>query len=278
VVTIHELPALADLAQLGFGRARDRAAGSAALGLLLRADEVVVTLERYRDHLARHHGARRVRHIPHGLWAAPERLAEPVEDTLLVFGTFGPHKDPGLVAEAVARLRPARPGLRLLVAGSDHPRHPGFMAECRVRHGLNGSWLGYVSREDLASLFARASIVVVPSVASTGASGVIHRAIGHGRAVLVSDLPDFRALAAEEDLQLAWFEPGNVAALADAIDALLSDPRHRAAIATHNLRSAARLTPSRTVEAYLELFAGHDRVALRARRAIGSPRLEPEGK
>lgn len=275
VVTIHELPALADLPSLGFARARDRAVGAAALGLVLGANEIVVTLERYRDHLARRHGVRRVRHIPHGLWAPPERLPEPPGDTLLVFGTFGPHKDPGLVAQAVARLRRARPGLRLLVAGRDHPRHPGFMAACRARYALDGAWLGYVPREDLASLFARATIVVVPSLASTGASGVIHRAIGHGRAVVVSDLPDFRALADEEGLRFEWFASGDVAALAGAIDALLGDPARRAATVAHNLRSVARLAPSHTVDAYLDLFIGHRRAAPAASRTIAPTLLEP---
>jgi glycosyltransferase involved in cell wall biosynthesis len=132
-----------------------------------------------------------------------------------------------------------------------------------------------VPREDLASLFARATIVVVPSLASTGASGVIHRAIGHGRAVVVSDLPDFRALADEEGLRFEWFASGDVAALAGAIDALLGDPARRAATVAHNLRSVARLAPSHTVDAYLDLFIGHRRAAPAASRTIAPTLLEP---
>jgi glycosyltransferase involved in cell wall biosynthesis len=175
-----------------------------------------------------------------------------------VFGTFGPHKDPGVVAEAVARLRRRGRVLRLLVAGADHPRYPGFMAACRERHGLNGSWIGYVPAERLGALFARATIVVVPPLASTGSSGVIYRAMSHGRAVLASDLLDYRALAQDENLELAWFEPGNPADLAQALEALLADRKRRQRLVRHNLEAMTRLGPTQTVDAYLTEFANGD--------------------
>jgi len=255
VVTLHELPAMADLTTLGIGRARGRLAGAILLRMLLRANAVVVTLDRYREHLAREGRARNVTHIAHGIWEAYERADEPSDETALVFGTFGPHKDPGIVARAVARLRSARPSLRLVVAGADHPRYPGFMARCRTVHELDGSWRGYVPRADLPALFADATVVVVPARASTGSSGVIHRAVGHGRAVLVSDLPDFRALAKEEDLRLEWYEAGDVDALARALATLLDDRGRREALARHNLLSLTRLAPRRTADAYLATFA-----------------------
>ncbi|MEX2045609.1 MAG: glycosyltransferase, partial [Chloroflexota bacterium] len=126
VVTLHELPAMADLATLGIGRVRGRLASAIVLRALLRADSVVVTLDRYREHLARRMGARNVTHVAHPVSERFERVDEPAEETVLVFGTFGPHKDPGLVARAVAHLRATRPGLRLVVAGADNPRYPGF--------------------------------------------------------------------------------------------------------------------------------------------------------
>jgi glycosyltransferase involved in cell wall biosynthesis len=274
VVTLHELPPLADVESLGFARVRGRVAGSGAVRLLLSANDVVVTLERYRRHLVHHHRAPNVRHIPHGLWERPAQLGEPDAETVLVFGLFGPHKDPGLVADAVTRLRRSRPGVRLLVAGADHPRYPGFMSACRAKHGLDGAWLGYVPRDELAGLFARASVVVVPSVASSGSSGVIHRAIGYGRALLVSDLPDFRALAAEEDLAFAWYSPGSAPDLAVALDRLLDDGARRSALVSRNLRAVARLAPARTVDAYIDLFRERGAAIAQTDRPAASARLE----
>ena len=142
-----------------------------------------------------------------------------------------------------------------VIAGADHPRHPGFLAERRASCDVDAAWRGYVARAELASLFAESTVVVVPANASTGSSGVIHRAVAHGRAVLASDLPDFRALADEEDLALDWYAPGDVDALAAALGALLDDGARRDALVRHNLRSLARLTPRRTVDAYLAAFA-----------------------
>jgi glycosyltransferase involved in cell wall biosynthesis len=241
---------------------RGRLVSGVILRALLRANAVVVTLDRYREHLASEMGARNVTHVAHQV---PERSAhvdEPSDETVLVFGTFGPHKDPGLVARAVADLRASRPRLRLVVAGADNPRYPGFMDECRAAHDLGSSWRGYVPRADLPALFAESTVVVVPARASTGSSGVIHRAVAHGRAVLVSDLPDFRALAHEEDLALEWYRAGDATALTNALDGLLRDPSRRESLVRHNLASLARLSPRRTVDAYLAAFGRRERVAL----------------
>jgi len=256
VVTLHELPALADLGRLGLRTPHGQAAAAAIPRLLLRANAVVVTLERYRRYLVGRFGAHNVRRIPLGPHGQPGFVDEPKEPAVLVFGTFGPHKEPGVVAEAVERLRRTRPSLRLIVAGSDHPRYPGFMAKCCQRYGLHASWIGYVPPEGLAALFARATVVVVPSRASTGASGVIYRAIGHARAVLASDLPDFRGLAQDEDIELDWFAPGDTAGLAGALDALLGDEDRRHRLVRHNLRTVERLKPARIVDAYVHAFAG----------------------
>jgi glycosyltransferase involved in cell wall biosynthesis len=261
VVTLHELPAMADLATLGIGRVRGRLVSGVILRALLRANAIVVTLDRYREHLANEMGARNVTHVAHQVPEHAAHADEPSDETVLVFGTFGPHKDPGLVARAVAELRASRPRLRLVVAGADNPRYAGFMDECRAVHDLGSSWRGYVPRADLPALFAESTVVVVPARASTGSSGVIHRAVAHGRAVLVSDLPDFRALAEEEDLALEWYRAGDAAALARALDSLLCDRSRRESLVRHNLASLARLSPRRSVDAYIAAFGRRERVA-----------------
>lgn len=281
VVTLHELPALTNLPALGLTPGAHRLGLSLVPRLVLRADLVVVTLDHYRRYLVERHGASNVRHIAHGSYNEPECAEEPEQETVLVFGTFGPHKDPGVVAEAVARLGRQRRNVQLVIAGADHPRYPGFMAACRARHGLNGSWIGYVPTENLSALFARATLVVVSPRASTGSSGVIYRAMSYGRAVLASDLLDYRALAQDENLELTWFEPGNPTALAAALAGLLDDPERRHRIVSHNLSAMKRLGPTQTVDAYLAGFAnGHPRVVERPAVPAGdlSHALERRGQ
>ena len=272
VVTLHELPALTDLSALGLRSRPHRMTLSLVPQVMLRTNLVVVTLDRYRRFLVERHRARNVAHIAHGAYDEPQVAEEPAQETVLVFGTFGPHKDPGVVADAVSRLRQKRPTLRLLVAGGDHPRYPGYMADCRRRNGLNGSWVGYVAAEQLGALFAQATVVVVPPRASTGSSGVIYRAMSHGRAVLASDLHDYRGLAEDENLELAWFPPGNPAVLADALDALLDDRARRQHAVHHNLDAMRRLGPSHTVDAYLTQFA---EIQMRSGVGVSSSALEP---
>ena len=276
VVTLHELPAMADLATLGIGRVRGRLVSGVVLRALLRANAVVVTLDRYRDHLVHAMGARNVTHVAHQVSEHLEYSDEPADETVLVFGTFGPHKDPALVARAVAKLRVSRPGLRLVVAGADNPRYPGFMDHCRAVHDLAGSWRGYVPRDELPALFAEATVVVVPARASTGSSGVIHRAVAHGRAVLASDLPDHRALAREEDLALEWYRAGDAVSLSDALEGLLRDSSRRDALVRHNRESLARLSPRRMLDAYLAAFGRRDRVPFIAAEGHASPVLAVE--
>ncbi len=280
VVTLHELPALANLAALGLRTAAARLGAAVVPRLVLSADTVVVTLDRYRRFLVERYGAANIRRIPHGAYGPPEAPGEPEQETALVFGTFGPHKEPGLVAEAVASLRRTRPGLRLVVAGTDHPRYPGFMSAYCARHGLDGSWVGYVPAERLGALFARATVVVVPSVASTGSSGVIYRAISHGRAVLASDLLDHRGLAQDEDLKLAWFAPGDPIGLSGALDALLRDPERRRLVTRHNLETVKRLAPDRIVDAYLAAFDERhtDRAAAQVHAGSLAPALPAAGE
>jgi glycosyltransferase involved in cell wall biosynthesis len=254
VVTLHELPALADLGALGLRSRLGRVGAVLVPRLVLRASAVVVTLDRYRRFLIERYGAGNIRRIPLGAHDRTRYEAEPDQETALVFGTFGPHKEPGLVAEAIAHLRQRRPNLQLIVAGADHPRFPGFMADCCARHGLDGSWVGYVPAERLAALFGGATVVVVPSRASTGSSGVIYRAVSHARAVIASDLPDLRGLAQDEDLKLTWFTPGDPIGLAAALDFLLSDADQRRGLVRHNLQSIERLKPAKIVDAYLAVF------------------------
>jgi glycosyltransferase involved in cell wall biosynthesis len=267
VVTLHELPALADLGALGLRTRHGRVAAAVVPRLVIRTSEVVVTLDHYRRYLIERYGARNIRRIPLGGHERTGNEAEPQRETALVFGTFGPHKEPGLVAEAVIQLRRTRPNLQLIVAGADHPRYPGFMADCCVRHGLDGSWVGYVPAEGLAALFARATVVVVPSRASTGASGVIYRAVSHARAVIASDLPDFRGLAQDEDLKLTWFAPGDPLRLSGALDSLLGDADRRRRLVRHNLQTVERLKPAKIADAYLAAFDDEPRPELVAEMA-----------
>src|SRR6185436_5520499 len=225
----------------------------------LQADVVCVTLQRYQMELEARYGARNVHHLPIGAYTTPELLPRPVDappHNILIFATFAPYKGLPLLLQAFEQVKQNFPEVTLTVAGSDHPRFPGYLATMRA--SVNGAagihWLGTQSETELREAFARASVVVAPYLATTGSSSVIHRAAAFGRPLMVSDLPEMRVLAQEEHLRMDYTPPGEVAALADSLTRLLSDPKRQTEMAQHNLSVMQKMTLDHTCARYIEFF------------------------
>jgi glycosyltransferase involved in cell wall biosynthesis len=128
-----------------------------------------------------------------------------------------------------------------------------------------------VPEPDLAPLFERAWLVVLPYAATTGASSVIYRAAAWGRAVAASALPELTAQSEESGLRVNFFAPGNADGMRQVISDLLDDAGARETIAEHNLRVAAKSGMESTLCAYLETFE----IALRSRNGA-SPVASPQ--
>jgi glycosyltransferase involved in cell wall biosynthesis len=231
---------------------------------LLNSDAVCVTLRRYQHTLRAHYAAPQVHHIPLGAAHPPEWLphppgAPPAE--VLFFGFAAPFKGLGVLLEAFERLKRTHPQATLTIAGPDHKRFPGYQAALRAGlaarngHGPQGiRWLGPQSEAQLREVFARARVVALPYMATTGASSVLHRAAALGRPMVASDLPDLRAAAEEEGLSLDYAAPGDPAALAAALAGLLADPARQAEAARRNLAVMRALTLEHTCARYLDVF------------------------
>ncbi len=263
IVTLHEIFEFAPPRALGAMNGQLTTWGArAATRMALSADAVCVTLRRYVAELHRRYKTGRVVHVPHGAFAAPEFLTHPADAPpreILIFATFAPYKGLPVLLEAFESLRRRDPHVTLVIAGSDHPRFPGYLAD--VRASLNGAhsngvhWLGPQSESQLRDVFAQARVVVLPYTATTGASSVLHRAAAFGRPVIASDLPDIRAVAEEEDLRLEYVPSSNPPALAEALTRLLANPDRQRELAAHNLSVMQTMTLDHTCARYVELFA-----------------------
>ena len=265
VVTLHQILEATPPLSIGAKNGRLTHWGlRTATQLLLRADAVCVTLRRYQAALAEHYAAPQVQHIPLGAAVRPELLTHPTDappEDVLFFGFAAPFKGVATLLAAYEKLKALRPQATLTIAGSDHKRFPGYLASLQANlaarngHGPTGiRWLGPQSEAQLREVFARARVVVLPYTATTGASSVLHRAAAVGRPVIASDLTDLRAAAEEEGLLLDYVRPGDPAALAQALAALLADPTRQATLAAHNLPVMQALTIEQTSARYLELF------------------------
>jgi len=272
VTTLHQIFEVTPPSSIGARNGHLTAFGAhTATRLLLQAGTVCVTLSRYQRVLQAHYGGGHVHHIPLGAYVSPEALPypDPPREDILFFGSVAPFKGLPVLLEAFERLQRHRPQVTLTIAGGDHPRFPGYSASLQRATGAGPSgvrWLGARPESELRALFAQARVVALPYLATTGASSVLYRAATYGRAVVASDLVDLRAAAEEAQLAVDYVPPGDPAALAEALAALLADPARQAAQAQHNLRAMQTMTVEQTCARYLELFEqSRDRV--RAGRA-----------
>jgi phosphatidylinositol alpha-mannosyltransferase len=154
-----------------------------------------------------------------------------------------PRKGMAVLLDAVARLAPARPGLRLLVVGRGDPDALRRAAGPELADRLD--ILGGVDDTTKAAALRSMDVYCAPNTGGESFGMVLTEAMAAGTAVLASDLGAFRAvLSAEGDPPEGsagvLFPTGDARGLASALAALLDDPQRRAALgAAARARAAA---------------------------------------
>ena len=230
--------------------------------------------------------ADRVRVIPRGTLPLTVQPLPPLTPLrLLYFGFLAPGKGLEDLIDALARLRRKQPDLaatvQLTLAGGTPPdmdfgRRARYLDGVRERVAALGlqdqvTWSPDVDERDLPDLVGRHHVMVLPDRAARkpawigqpcGTSGALAWAIAAGRGVITTDT---RALAEEvAHGNGVTCPPGNVAALADAIAALLNEPERvaqwaRAAQVLAEQRNWARA--GQAFAAYLRALQGGVTVA-----------------
>jgi glycosyltransferase involved in cell wall biosynthesis len=258
VVTMHEMVDAVDFKTLHVPGGELLSCGTSIMRFMLtQTDLVCVTLERHAKWLAGRDPRTPIVHIPHGIFNRPQVLPDSPDLNLLVFGNLAPYKGLETVLEAFSSLRQKYPSIGLTIAGTEHPRFPGYIERIRKELGKKTAmkWAINVPEHELHRLFAHSTLVVIPNLATTGSSSVLYRAVGWGRAVMASDLPELRAVAEEEQFRINFFPGGNSAALARSLESLLFDPKKRKAQVRHNFGIVVdHLTVEHTSQAYLRAF------------------------
>jgi glycosyltransferase involved in cell wall biosynthesis len=261
VTTTHEIAETVQPHDIGLQNGRFTQWGTRlATRMLLASDVVCVTLQHYAHLLRARYGAQNIEHFPVGAFTQVEWLPRPAGAPpldLLFFACHAPYRGLGVLLEAFNLLQRQFPAATLTIAGSDHPRFPGYLANMRA--SINGQpglrWLGPQSEAQVRELFAQTSLVVIPYLATTGASSVLYRAAAFGRPVVASDLPDIRVTTSEAGLRVDLVRPGDAHGLAEAIGQLLADPQRQQALAEHNLNAARATTLAQTCARYEALLA-----------------------
>jgi glycogen(starch) synthase len=122
---------------------------------------------------------------------------------------------------AMPRLRRRHPGLRLVVAGTGtHEAELHALAK-QLRLGRSVRFVGFLDADELAALAAAADAAIVPSIYEP--FGIVAlEASAAGTPLVVADTGGLREIV-EHGITGLRFPPGDVAALADAVSAVLSD-------------------------------------------------------
>ena len=261
-VTLHQLMETVDLKDAGVRfPALYRAGGFLATQILLFANSVSVTMPAYRNILIEKYGRGSVYVRRHGSFASrPEypdfaQRGNP-EHRILAFGKWGTYKRLEPILEAFDMVIKEVPQARLVIAGTDHPKTPGYLRSIQDKIGARTDirFAGYVEEEDIPQLFQRSTLTVLPYTSSAGSSGIAHLASTYGVPIISSDIPDCKRLAEEEGLAIDFFPAGDVSELARHVVDLLQHRDRQVEMALQNMSAALRMSMPEIIRQYLQTF------------------------
>ena len=172
--------------------------------------------------------------IPNGVAVAHYATAEPLPGyprpgTVGFIGRFDePRKGMAVLLDALARLAPDRPDLRLLVAGRGDAEEllSGLSPALAGRVDL----LGQVDETDKARMLRSVDVYCAPNLGGESFGIILLEAMAAGAPILASDLDPFRRVL-DDGRAGTLFRTGDPAALAGCLARLLDDPDRRARLA-----------------------------------------------
>jgi len=265
IVLLHNILEEVDLGSAGFTSNKIMQKvygfiGTTLTKLILKADIVAVTMQKYVNVLEIKYLAPNVKLIPHGTFEIPEEPNYTLPKgplQILTFGKFGTYKKVEGMIEAVEMVRAkTKLDLEVVIAGTDNPNVPGYLAKVQemYKHVPQVRFTGYVEEHEVPTLFNESAVVVFPYTSTTGSSGVLHQAGSYGKAVVMPDLGDLALLVKDEGYRGEFFEPTSVESLANAIEAIVTNERYRSQLAMANYKAATAHPMSQIAEMYLEHF------------------------
>jgi glycosyltransferase involved in cell wall biosynthesis len=169
-----------------------------------------------------------------------EEIARSVdrEDNLIFYaGRLHWSKGVDRLLDAYASLVRRHPRARLIICGEGEKRRE--LETQRDARGLAGAeFAGKIPQADVLAWMSRASVVVLPTLTMEGHAKSLIEAMACRAACVVSDVPGNTELIRHGKDGLL-VSPGNVEAMAEAIESLLADPALRRRLGEEAGRAAA---------------------------------------
>ncbi len=234
--------------------------GTILTRLILKADLVTVTIDKYVKTLKDKYKVDNVKMIPHGTFEISQNPSQKLPEgplKIMTFGKFGTYKKVESMIEAVEIVRKETGlDLEIVIAGTDNPNVVGYLANAKktYKHVPQLNFTGYVEEVEVERLFTESAVVVFPYTSTTGSSGVLHQAGSYGRAVVMPNLGDLATLIKDEGYRGEFFEPESVTSLASAIKAIVTDDAYRIILGEANYKAATAFPMERITDIYLKEF------------------------
>ncbi|WP_298766419.1 glycosyltransferase [uncultured Polaribacter sp.] len=266
IVLLHNILEQVDLESAGFTTNKIAQKvynfiGTSLTKIILKADLVAVTMNKYVDTLQNKYKVANVKMIPHGTFEIPENPSQELPKgplKIMTFGKFGTYKKVESMIEAVQLVRQeTKLDLEIVIAGTDNPNVPGYLENVKetYKHIPQITFTGYVEENQVEKLFNESAVVVFPYTSTTGSSGVLHQAGSYGKAVVMPNLGDLATLIEDEGYRGEFFEPENVSSLANAIKTIVTNETYRIELGETNYKAATAFPMERITAIYLEEFS-----------------------
>lgn len=191
----------------------------------------------------------RIRVVPLGVDRKLFELARRPEPFLLSVSTLHPHKNLDRLLRVFAEFRRGRPEFRLVIAGL-RGFNTAHLHALQQELGLAKlvEFTGWIPREELYDLYARAFAFVYPSTFE-GFGLPVLEALAAGVPAACSRIEPLASMAADAALQ---FDPADERDIARAIEQLVGDEALRAQLAEAGPKRAALFSWTVTARATLE--------------------------
>jgi glycosyltransferase involved in cell wall biosynthesis len=176
------------------------------------------------------------------------------EHLLLYAASTNTHKNHVRLIEAVALLRTEQP-VRLVCAGIC--LEPGYSAALQraTELGLSDAvtFTGFVTDGELRELYARAGVVVAPTLWEA-ASGTVLEGLAYRKPIACSDIPPLRSQVEDLGGAARFFDPLRPDDIADAVREIWRDPTPYVRGSENAGATLASLSWNATARAYLDVF------------------------
>ena len=173
---------------------------------------------------------------------------------ILYVGRLDPYKNlPQLVSAFSEARRKLPPGTRLRVIGPPDTRYPEAMALARSLDLFPFmDWEGHVSFDKLVEAYRRASLLVLPSEYE-GFGLPVAEAMACGTPVICSNVSSLPEVAGDAAVTVP---PGDLFALAAALEQVMGDPELQADMIQKGFKQAARFQAKTMAEETLRVYEG----------------------